>query len=383
MLASLVTAMTSSSSRRVSQVCGGVGRSSRGPIGSSIILATSTRSRTIPNTAGRFFAAAAAPTAVPRPPSSPPPSSSSLTSRGVPTNYVKTKPRIVILGSGWGGYTVAKRLDKTKYDVRVISPANHFLFTPLLPSTAVGTLEFRAIQEPIRTIPQLGKYYQAKAHGLDPDRKVVHCEGIFKQLHFDVAYDYLIVSAGNKTNTFGIPGVADNEGRGERSSVLFLKHLYHARAIRNRILECFERASANNVTAAERTRLLSFIVVGGGPTSCEFTTELYDFIHDDVSHWYPDLQDEIQLTLVEAGPGLLPSFHQSLSAHYLQRLQQRKVHVKLDTAVTGVHDAYFPLNNERAPKTSPNTNNTSHKESDWEHEKIGRTYTVAKFNDGT
>ena len=68
----------------------------------------------------------------------------------------------MILGSGWGGYTVAKRLDKTKYDVRVISPANHFLFTPLLPSTAVGTLEFRAIQEPIRTIPQLGKYYQAR-----------------------------------------------------------------------------------------------------------------------------------------------------------------------------------------------------------------------------
>merc|ERR1711865_275360 len=86
-------------------------------------------------------------------------------------------------------------------------------------------------------------------------------------------------------------------------------------------------------------------------TSCEFTTELYDFIHDDVSQWYPDLQDEIQLTLVEAGPGLLPSFHQSLSAHYLQRLQQRKVHVKLDTAVTGVHDAYFPLN-ERTPTTA-------------------------------
>jgi len=381
MLASLVTTALASSSRRVSQVCGGVGRSSRGPLGSRTLWSTSTRSRTIPNTAGRSFAAAAASTAVPASPPPPRPSASSLTPRGVPTNFVKAKPRIVILGSGWGGYTVAKRLDKTKYDVRVISPANHFLFTPLLPSTAVGTLEFRAIQEPIRTIPHLGKYYQAKAHGLDSVNKVVHCEGIFKQNHFDVAYDYLIVSAGNKTNTFGIPGIAAKEVRGDRSSVLFLKHLYHARAIRNRILECFERASANNVTAAERSRLLSFIVVGGGPTSCEFTTELYDFIHDDVSQWYPDLQDEIQLTLVEAGPGLLPSFHQSLSAHYLQRLQQRKVHVKLDTAVTGVHDAYFPLN-ERAPTTSPNTNNRN-KESDWEHEKIGRTYTVAKFNDGT
>jgi hypothetical protein len=59
----------------------------------------------------------------------------------------QTKPRVIILGSGWGGYTMASRLSKSHYDVRVISPANHFLFTPLLPSTAVGTLEFRAIQE--------------------------------------------------------------------------------------------------------------------------------------------------------------------------------------------------------------------------------------------
>lgn len=60
------------------------------------------------------------------------------------------KPRVVILGSGWAGNTLARRLQKQKFDVRMISPSNHFLFTPLLPSTAVGTLEFRAIQEPGR-----------------------------------------------------------------------------------------------------------------------------------------------------------------------------------------------------------------------------------------
>ena len=70
------------------------------------------------------------------------------------------RPRVVILGSGWAGNTLARRLQKKKFDVRMISPSNHFLFTPLLPSTAVGTLEFRAIQEPVRTIPGL-KYYQA------------------------------------------------------------------------------------------------------------------------------------------------------------------------------------------------------------------------------
>lgn len=276
---------------------------------------------------------------------------------------MKQKPRVVILGTGWGGHTLAKRLDKQKFDVRVISPANHFLFTPLLPSTAVGTLEFRAIQEPVRTIKGLGEYYQAKARGLDTDRKVVQCEDLFKKHKFEVRYDYLMVAAGNKTNTFNIPGVDEHEGE----AVLFLKHLYHARLIRNRILECFERASNNSVSKEERARLLSFMVVGGGPTSCEFTTELYDFIHDDVAKWYPDLKDEISLTLVEAGPGLLGQFHRSLADYYLKSLHNRGVDVRLSTAVTGVHVKHFP------PTDKDRAN----------EEKEGRSYTVASFNDGS
>jgi len=288
-----------------------------------------------------------------------------------PHFVMKKKPRVVILGTGWGGHTLAKRLDKQKFDVRVISPANHFLFTPLLPSTAVGTLEFRAIQEPVRTIDGLGEYYQAKARGLDTDRQVIQCEDLFKKHKFEVRYDYLMVAAGNKTNTFGIPGVDEHEGK----AVLFLKHLYHARLIRNRILECFERASSNNVTEKERSRLLSFVVVGGGPTSCEFTTELYDFIHDDVAKWYPDLKGEISLTLVEAGPGLLGQFDRSLADFYLKSLHKRGVDVKLSTSVTGVHSRHFATTSE--DRASDNDNDESSKKEE------GRVYTVASLQDGT
>ena len=112
------------------------------------------------------------------------------------------RPRVVVLGSGWGGNKLARGLDKSKFDVRLISPANHFLFTPMLPSTAVGTLEFRAIQEPVRTIEGLSEYYQAKARSIDPERQLVACTGIFNQAKFEVAYDYLVVAVGNKTNTF-------------------------------------------------------------------------------------------------------------------------------------------------------------------------------------
>jgi len=291
-----------------------------------------------------------------------------------PYTVTKKKPRVVILGTGWGGHTLAKRLDKQKFDVRVISPANHFLFTPLLPSTAVGTLEFRAIQEPVRTIDGLGEYYQAKAQGLDTERKVVQCQDSFKKHNFEVRYDYLLVAAGNKTNTFNTPGIEEHEGK----SVLFLKHLYHARQIRNRILECFERASNNNVAKEERARLLSFVVVGGGPTSCEFTTELYDFIHDDVAKWYPDLKGEISLTLVEAGPGLLGQFDRSLADYYLKNLRKRNVDVKLSTPVTGVHVKHFALDDDGTDENHSNSN-SKHTEGEGE----GRSYTVASFDDGT
>lgn len=68
---------------------------------------------------------------------------------------------VVILGSGWAGFQLARDLDKEKYDVTLISDRNHFLFTPLLPSTTVGTLEFRTIQEPVRTIPGITFYQGA------------------------------------------------------------------------------------------------------------------------------------------------------------------------------------------------------------------------------
>lgn len=114
----------------------------------------------------------------------------------------RIKPRVLILGSGWAGFTLARRLNKDLFDVRVISPANHFLFTPLLPSTAVGTLEFRAIQEPVRTIKGLGNYYQAKARDINAEKRIVTCEDLYKGVKFDVAYDYLVIAAGMKSNTF-------------------------------------------------------------------------------------------------------------------------------------------------------------------------------------
>ena len=110
--------------------------------------------------------------------------------------------RVVVLGSGWAGFQIALNADKN-LPLTVVSPNNHFVFTPLLASTAVGTLEFRCIQEPIRTVlgPK-GQFIQAKARSLDPDNKKIICQSVHNDT-FELEYDKLVIAVGVQTNVSG------------------------------------------------------------------------------------------------------------------------------------------------------------------------------------
>ncbi|KAG5189439.1 pyridine nucleotide-disulfide oxidoreductase-domain-containing protein [Tribonema minus] len=241
------------------------------------------------------------------------------------------KPKIVVLGSGWAGYSFARHLDYKKFDVHLVSPRNHYLFTPLLPSTTVGTLEFRAIQEPARSIKGV-HYYQAEATELDPATKQIKCKEAFTGMEFMVPYDKLVLAMGATTNTFGVPGVDP------KNHVYFLKQLTDARMIRNRLVECFERASTPFCSAAEQTRLLSFVIVGGGPTSVEFAAELHDFVRGDAKRLYPDVADKVSVTLVEASHQILGTFDSALVKYTMNLFQKRHVNILTDNSVVGVKD---------------------------------------------
>jgi NADH dehydrogenase/NADH:ubiquinone reductase (non-electrogenic) len=243
------------------------------------------------------------------------------------------KPRIAIIGAGWAGYRVAQDLDKSKFEVEVISPRNHFLFTPLLPSTTVGTLEFRAIQEPVRTIPNV-IYHQANVNSIDFESSKLHCsDALDNGYDFELSYDGLILAPGSETNTLGVTGVTQNP------NVFFLKQLSHSRAIRNKLLECFERASSPAVTNdVDRKELLTFIVVGGGPTSIEFASELYDFLQDDVSRWYPDLYPLAKVKIVEASGHILGSFNSGLVSYVEKLFSSRHIDVLTGTVVSKIED---------------------------------------------
>lgn len=239
--------------------------------------------------------------------------------------------RVVVLGSGWAGFQIALNANRN-LPLTVVSPNNHFVFTPLLASTAVGTLEFRCIQEPIRTVlSPNGQFIQAKARSLDPVNKKLICESVHNDT-FEIEYDKLVIAVGVKTNTFGIPSIQEGNG------IFFLKQLRHARGIRNNIVDSFEKASVPTVSEEEIKRLLSFVVVGGGPTSCEFVSELHDFIKHDVSRLYRDLLPHVKITLVEAGPALLGPFDAALQKYAHGLFQRREIDVRLGTAVTGVED---------------------------------------------
>lgn len=236
--------------------------------------------------------------------------------------------KVVILGTGFAALTFIKKIDLRHYRLTVISPRNHFVFTPLLPSSTVGTVEFRSIIEPIRTAKKNIEFFQAHATRLDAEAKTLTCENAADKKTFTVSYDKLLVAVGATNNTFGIEGVKEH--------ALFLKEVSDARLIRQRIIDNFERAALPTLDADERKRLLHFVVVGGGPTGVEYAAELADFLEDELHSTYPHLASSAKVTLVEAGKQILNSFDAKLSAYATQTFQRRKISVLTNSPVKKV-----------------------------------------------
>lgn len=240
------------------------------------------------------------------------------------------KQKVIILGSGFASFSTLKGIDTHFYNVVVVSPRNHFIFTPLLPSTTVGTIEFRSIIEPIRSAKDHITYYHAFCTGIDTGTNRIQCKNALDGNEFSLPFDILIIGVGAVSNTFGIEGV---EQYG-----LFLKELTDARAIRQRIIENFERASTPNLQFEERKRLLHFVVVGGGPTGVEFAAELHDFLTEDLVDSYPTVLPDVSITLFEAGDALLSSFDAALSEYTVKIFQRQKISVRLHSQVAKVEE---------------------------------------------
>lgn len=249
--------------------------------------------------------------------------------------------RLVILGTGFAAVMILKKIDLKLYDVTVVSPRNHFLFTPLLPSTTVGTVEFRSIIEPIRKARKGIDFIQAKCRRLDPEKKRVVCQGVEADQTFTIDYDVLIIGVGAQNNTFGVPGVEEHAS--------FLKELTDARNIREKIVSCLERADLPGIDMRERARLLHFMIVGGGPTGVEFAAELHDLVEESMESDYPELMGLVEITLYEALPTILNSFDQELRNYTIRHFDRQGIDLQLAKKVKSVGEGYLEFEDgERA-----------------------------------
>lgn len=240
------------------------------------------------------------------------------------------------MGSGFASFSLLKNINTEFYDVIVVSPRNHFLFTPLLPSTTVGTIEFRSIIEPVRTAKDNITFYHAFCTHINHEHNVINCKNALDGNEFTLPFDILVIGVGAISNTYGIEGV--------EKFALPLKELSDARAIRQRIIENFERASTPGLQFEERKRLLHFVVVGGGPTGVEFAAELHDFLTEDLVDSYPAIVPDVDITLLEAGDQILNTFDAALSEYTVKNFQRQKISVRLQSQVAKVEEKVLILN---------------------------------------
>jgi NADH dehydrogenase len=239
---------------------------------------------------------------------------------------VPDRKRVVIVGAGFGGLEAAKALAKAAVDVTIVDRHNYHLFQPLLYQVATASLSPAEIAQPIRSIVRS----QTNTHvllddvdGVDTARKNVRTES-----GRNVPYDYLVLATGARHSYFGkdhweafAPGI---------------KTVDDATRVRSKILLAFEHAEVEGDNA-RRDALLTFVIVGGGPTGVEMAGAIAELARKSITADFRSITPNCsKIILVEAGPRLLPSFPESLSEEAKRALELKGVDVRLGVPVTDI-----------------------------------------------
>jgi NADH:ubiquinone reductase (H+-translocating) len=236
------------------------------------------------------------------------------------------RPRIIIIGAGFGGLYVTKRLAGRAADVTLIDRANYHLFQPLLYQVATAALSPADIATPIRAV--FSRYanirvVMGEVTGVEAARRLVTVKDTG-----DFGFDMLVIATGARTTWFGhADWAAASSG---------LKSLDDAEAMRSRVLGAFERAESRT-DPAEIAQLLTFVVVGGGPTGVELAGSIAELARSTLARDYRNIKPgAARVVLCDAGPVVLASFPHSLSDYAARRLQRLGVELRLGALVEQV-----------------------------------------------
>lgn len=246
------------------------------------------------------------------------------------------RPHIVIVGAGFGGLSAANALSRADADVTVIDRRNYHLFQPLLYQVATAGLSPAQIASPIRAILRHAvnvRVVLGRVTGVDKERRTVTLEDR------TVSYDQLVIATGARHAYFG-----HDEWEGVAPG---LKKIDDATMIRRRILQAFEHAEVSDDAAARR-RLLTFVVIGAGPTGVEMAGAIAELAKVALRRDFRTIDPaDARIVLVEAGPRVLAAFPPMLSAAAQRSLERLGVEVRLGTAVTQCDAEGVTIGNER------------------------------------
>ena len=236
---------------------------------------------------------------------------------------IKKLPHIVIVGAGFGGMELARRLKNAPVQITLIDRQNYHLFQPLLYQVAIAGLVPSQIAYPLRTIFRKQKnitFQMGEVTSVDFESRYVKTNGSV------IAYDTLVLATGGQTNFFGIKSVEENGFQ--------LKNVESAVGTRNHMLKIFEQAS-REVDAEKRRALLTFIVVGAGPTGVETAGALAELITHVMAKDYPAMDlKEVRVLLLEAGNTVMPAYPDELRKATTDLLQRKNVEILLNAKLT-------------------------------------------------
>lgn len=243
------------------------------------------------------------------------------------------KKRVVIVGGGFGGLKLARKLQDDKFQVILLDRHNYHLFQPLLYQVATAGIEPSAISFPFRKIFKKRKYFHIR---ICEALRVVPEMNLLETSIGTITYDYLIISTGCDTNYFGNDTLSQN--------TMSLKTTAEALFNRNQVLESFEKAQ-NTSNLRERELSMTFVIVGGGATGIELCGALAEMRKFILPQDYPDLNiSNMRILLIDAAPRLLSAFSEESSEEVKDYLEKKGVEIKLNSQVLDYKDNLLSLN---------------------------------------